>query len=228
MVSRARVLIVGMGGLGCPASLALARGGVRRLTLADPDVVELSNLHRQLWHTEADLGRPKVRSAQDKLSARSPGMEVTALQTRVDARTADALFAEHELVIDAVDGGETKFILSDAAVRTGTPLVHAGVLRMEGQVLHVGPGGPCLRCVFEEPAALGPSASCAQAGVLGTVAGVIGGLQGELGLEVLRGRPADGELRRFDGRTLRWHTLRARRAADCAGCGDRAGERARA
>ncbi len=207
-----QVLIVGVGGLGCPAALALARSGVRQLTLIDPDVVELGNLHRQPWHHTADVGKPKVQSAAAKLERAFPGVQIVALRQRVDASNAEALFRAHELVIDATDGVETKFLLSDTSVRTGTPLIYGGVLRFEGLAMRIDPQGPCLRCLFESPPDDGPT--CAQAGVLGSMAGLIGSLQAEL---ALRPSPTTGEalLQVVDGRELTFRTVRVRRRAAC-------------
>jgi molybdopterin/thiamine biosynthesis adenylyltransferase len=165
-----RVLVVGVGGLGCPVSLALARAGVPALTLADGDVVDVTNLHRQPWHHGADVGRLKVESAAEKLGRTFPALRLTRLPERVTAANAEALFRAHELVIDATDAVEAKFLLNDAAVLTGTPLVYGGVLRFEGLALRIDPGhGPCLRCLFETPPE--DALTCAQAGVLGSMAG---------------------------------------------------------
>ncbi|MFL5318004.1 MAG: HesA/MoeB/ThiF family protein, partial [Myxococcaceae bacterium] len=158
-----RVLIIGAGGLGCPASLALAKDGVASLTLADPDVVDPTNLHRQPWHRTSDVGRPKVESAAEKLRAAFPQLEVRPLRTSVDHSNALELFSKHDLVIDATDGVLTKFLLSDAGVKTGIPLIHGGVLRMQGQVMAIAPAGPCLRCLFEAPPAPDAIPTCAQA-----------------------------------------------------------------
>lgn len=206
-----RVLIVGAGGLGCPASLGLARAGVKQLTLIDPDVVELTNLHRQPWHHTADVGRPKVISAAEKLRRSFPGVEVTTLQERLTAQNAESLFGAHDLVIDATDGVETKFLLSDTAVRTGTPLIYGGVLRFEGLAMRIDRDGPCLRCLFENPPDDAPS--CAQAGVLGSMAGLIGGLQSSLALHP--NAPGEATLHVVDGRSLTFRTVRVRRRSDC-------------
>lgn len=211
------VLMVGAGGLGCPASLALARAGVRQLTLIDDDVVDVTNLHRQPWHHLADVGRPKVESAGEKLRRGFPALSVTTRQERVGAANAEVLFRGHGLVIDATDGVDTKFLLSDAAVLTGTPLIYGGVLRFEGLALRIERGGPCLRCLFESPPDDAPT--CAQAGVLGSMAGVIGGLQAELALTPLT-TPGVSVLRVVDGATLGFRSVRVRRRADCVACGE--------
>lgn len=212
-----RVLIVGVGGLGCPVSLALARAGVGQLTLIDPDVVELTNLHRQPWHHAADLGRPKVHSAAGKLVKAFPGLQVDALQERVTAQNAQRLFESHDLVVDATDGVQTKFLLSDASVLTGTPLIYGGVLRFEGLAMRLERGGPCLRCLFEAPP--DDALTCAQAGVLGSMAGLIGGLQAALALR-RAGTAGEAMLQVVDGRSLTFRTVRVRRRVDCAACGE--------
>lgn len=222
----ARVLVVGVGGLGCPASLALARAKVSRLTLADPDRVEVTNLHRQLWYRTSDVGQPKVTAAADRLRAAFPDLEVVTRQIKVDAARADALFREHDLVIDGTDGAADKFTLSDAAVRTGTPLIHGGVLRLSGQAMAIRPGGPCLRCLFETVPTGDDAPSCAQAGVLGSMAGLIGGLQALLGLAELKARAGEGPapapgaatLHVFEGRHLSARQVNVRRAPDCPAC----------
>ncbi len=223
LLSDARVLVVGAGGLGCPASLALAHAGVGHLTLVDPDRVDVTNLHRQLWHREADVGRPKVESAVAGLRRAFPELSTEALGERVDPDNAEGLFRAHDLVIDATDGTATKFLLSDAAVLTGVPLVYGGVLRMQGQAMRIDPGGPCLRCLYEAPPPPDAVPTCAQAGVLGSMAGLIGALQAMLAVELLSGtaRPERGAatLHVLDGATLQGRTVRVRQEPDCAGCG---------
>lgn len=217
----ARVLIVGLGGLGCPVSLALAAEGVRRFTFVDPDTVELTNLHRQPWHHTADLGRPKVVSASERLRKAFPSAEVNARIDRLDEQNALELFGQHTLVIDGTDRIDAKFLLSDAAVRAGVPLIYGGVLKMEGQAMAIRPGGPCLRCLFETPPSDDAVPTCAQAGVLGPVAGYVGALQALLALTLLRGEGRTDELellRVFDAGALAQRTVRIRRARDCVRC----------
>lgn len=206
-----RALLIGAGGLGCPASLALAKQGVRRLTLVDPDRVDPTNLHRQLWHRGSDVGRLKVDSAADRLREAFPGIEVEPIGQRVDAGNAEALFRAHDVVIDGTDGVAVKFLLSDAAVLTGVPLVYGGVLRMRGQAMRIAPGGPCLRCLFEGPPSEDAVPTCAQAGVLGSVAGVVGALQATLAL-----RPEAGRLHVVEGLSQR--VVEVRPAPDCRAC----------
>ncbi len=218
----ARVLVVGAGGLGCPASLALAHAGVGHLTLVDPDRVDVTNLHRQLWHRTSEVGRLKAESAAAGLARAFPELSTEALAERVDVDNAEALFRAHDLVIDATDGTATKFFLSDVAVLTGVPLIYGGVLRMQGQALRIDPDGPCLRCLYEAPPSPDAVPTCAQAGVLGSMAGLVGSLQAMLALERLSGvaGPARGEavLHVMDGAALSGRTVLVRRAPDCPSC----------
>ena len=219
-----RVLVIGMGGLGCPASLALAYAGVREFTIADPDVVELSNLHRQPWYRSSDVGSPKVEVAAERLRDAFPSARVTALPFRVDSERAASLFVEHDVIIDGTDDVESKFLLSQIAVRHRVPLVHGGVIRFEGQAMLIAPEGPCLRCLFEPPTR-DETTSCARAGVLGTVAGVIGATQAVLGLAALNGEGNRyGRLIVFDGWKLSERAIAVSRAPDCPICGRLAGD----
>lgn len=221
-LSEARVLVVGAGGLGCPASLALAHAGVGHLTLADPDRVDVTNLHRQLWHRTSDVGRLKAESAVAGLKRAFPDLSTEALSERVDTENAEALFRAHDVVIDATDGTATKFFLSDVAVLTGVPLIYGGVLRMQGQALRIDPEGPCLRCLYEAPPPPDAVPTCAQAGVLGSMAGLVGALQAMLAIERISGvaAPVRGEatLHVIDGAALSGRTVLVRRAPDCASC----------
>jgi adenylyltransferase/sulfurtransferase len=163
------------------------------------------------------VGRPKVASAADRLTRAFPGAEVRPLQARLEAATAEGLFRAHALVLDCTDGVETKFLLSDAAVLTATPLVYAGVLRFEGLAMRIEPGGPCLRCLFETPPTDVPT--CAQAGVLGSMAGLVGGLQARLAREP---NPEAGlaRLQVLDGQAFTFRQVKVRRRAGCLACGE--------
>lgn len=190
-----------MGGLGCPAALALGdelsrRGGL--LVFSDGDIVDLSNLHRQILYRTADVGRRKAEVAAVRLADRFARLELRALPFAVDASIAAELFAEVDVVLDGTDSLDTKFLLSDIAVATGTPLVHGAAVRLGGQLMSIVPGSACLRCVFESPNA--EAASCSADGVLGPVAGVIGARMAIEALAILEGRPAlAGALSIFDG-----------------------------
>jgi len=211
-------LVVGVGGLGCPAAWGLAQAGVGHLTLVDPDRVELSNLHRQVLHADGDVGRPKVDSAAETLSAAFPGLQLTLRQDRFGAHNAASLLEGQDVVLDGTDGVASKFLLNDAALAARVPLVHGGVVRLEGLVLAVLPGGPCLRCLFEEEPGADALPTCARAGVLGPAAGVVGGLQALLAAAVLRGEPLQPPLWRLDARTGRVRRVALARRADCPAC----------
>jgi adenylyltransferase/sulfurtransferase len=221
------VLVVGVGGLGCPAALALVDGGVGHLTLLDDDVVAESNLHRQVLYGTADAGRPKVEVAAEVLARRAgrsaARLEVTPRVGRLTADNVLALVRGYNVVLDGTDHPATKFLLSDACVRAGVPLVHAGAVRWVGQLLVMRPGDPCLRCLFEDiPPAEG--LSCAEQGVAGPVVGVLGALQAERALAVIDEDPAvrGGELIVYDGLAGTLRTVRFAHDPECRGCGAQA------
>jgi molybdopterin-synthase adenylyltransferase len=214
-------IVIGMGGLGCPASLALAHGGVRRLTLVDGDRVELSNLPRQPWYRTEDVGLPKVEVAAARLRGAFPELSVTSLFQHAEPRTVEALVRGHDVVIDGTDSVQTKYLLSDAVARTGVPLVFGGVVQFEARAFRIVPGGPCLRCLFGEEPDEEDVPTCARAGVLGALAGVAGALQARLALAP-SDPPGEARLHVVDGRAeLRVRVLRIRRVPGCAGCGAR-------
>ena len=218
----ASVLIVGVGALGCAAAEALAEAGVGRLTLMDPDRVERSNLHRQLLHRQADIGRPKVESAREKLTARHPALRLSALATRLDQSNGATILAEHDCVIDATDGLSTKFLVNDLAILAGRPLVHGGILRFLGQLMTVIPGrSACYRCLFGAPPEAGDLPSCQEAGVLGSLAGTIGLLQAAEALRLItaNGPLLSDRLLTYDALACRWRHVRLRRNPACAACG---------
>lgn len=233
----ARVLVLGAGGLGCPSLTYLAAAGVGHLTVVDPDLVEPSNLHRQPLHRLEDVGRPKVIRVAEALRAAYPDTVVDPIEGRFDADTAVALLAGHDLLVDGTDCFETRFLANDVAVAEGVPLVHGAVLGFEGRVLVVGAGagaeagagaGGCYRCLFEAPPPPGEIPSCAQAGVLGAVCGVIGSVMATEAIKVLLGA---GDI--LSGTLFVWDALRARarrvplpKRADCPACGTRPEARA--
>jgi len=214
-------VIVGMGGLGCPAAVALARAGVDRLTLVDPDVVEVSNLHRQPLYGPEDVGRPKVEVAAERLQRAFPELEVETWALRVGPADVELLLRRHAIGIDGTDSVEAKFLLSDAVARTGTPLVSGGVVQWGGQAMRIDPGGACLRCLFGTPPGEDEVPTCARAGVLGSLAGVVGALQAALALGA-PSAPGRSTLHVVDGRSLRFRSLTVPRASGCPGCGGRA------
>ncbi|MGO9455089.1 MAG: HesA/MoeB/ThiF family protein [Candidatus Binataceae bacterium] len=188
MLSRGRILIVGVGGLGVPAGCALARAGVRRITLLDPDPVELSNLARQVIYRNSDIAKSKAQSAAHHLREQFPGLEVEAHTVALDSSNAARFAATHDFLIDATDNPAAKFLINDAALGTHRPFVYGGVLGMAGQAMTILPGETaCLRCLFEEPPAEDEIASCREAGIIGPVAGVIGEVQAAEAIASLAG-----------------------------------------
>ena len=182
------VVIAGLGGLGCPAALSLAEGGVERLVLVDDDQVDISNLARQVLYTTEDIGRPKIEVAAERLRVIAPGIDLELVSGRVDADTVDDLLADADLILDATDDPGARFVINDAALAHRIPAVLGGIHRFEGLVLGIGPGfGPCFRCLFEDVPADDEVTTCAQAGVLGPIAGIVGHLQARRALGLLAG-----------------------------------------
>jgi molybdopterin/thiamine biosynthesis adenylyltransferase len=216
------VLIVGAGGLGCPAALALAAAGVVRIGVADDDRVDVTNLHRQVLHGADDVGELKVVSLARALGRRFPAVRVETHVARFDAGTAAALVAAYDVVVDGSDNFATKFVANDAAVLAGRPLVHAAAVGLGGQLLTVPAGGhPCYRCLFEEPPPPGVGPSCAEAGVLGPVPGVIGALQGAEAARLLAGeKPAfSGRLIQYDSAGMMVRSIPFNPNPACLVCG---------
>ena len=215
---RASVLVVGCGGLGVPAMTYLAAAGVGRLGLADADRLEASNLHRQPLYALAEVGRPKVELAAQRLRALNPEVHLNLHALRLDARTAPGIVTAYDLVIDCTDSIASKLVLNDVCVRLGKPIVFASVYQYEGQLQVVRPGGgACLRCVWPEAARDGLIGNCAEAGVLGPVPGTFGTLQALEALKLLLDLPGQlgDELLVLDLLTLSVTRVRARRAPDC-------------
>ncbi|HVC29660.1 MAG TPA: ThiF family adenylyltransferase [Steroidobacteraceae bacterium] len=216
---RAAVLVVGCGGLGVPAMTYLAAAGVGRIGLVDGDRLEASNLHRQTLYSLADVGKPKVELAAARLRALNPEVEVQAHAMRLDAATAPAIIEPYALVIDCSDNFSTKFMLNDACVQLGKPVIFSSVYQYEGQLQVVRPdlGGACLRCVWPHATRDGLVGNCAEAGVLGPVPGTFGTLQALEALKLLLDLPGrlSEELLVLDLLTLEVTRVRTRRAEDC-------------
>ena len=215
-------LVIGVGGLGCPAALSLAERGVRELHLVDPDRVELSNLQRQILFRTPDVGRPKVEVAAQRLAAAFPQTSVVPIEQRVGRDNIDQLIENVDVVLDCTDDPESRFIVNDAALAHGVPAVLGGVLRFDGLVLAVGgKTGPCFRCVFETPPTADEAATCGQAGVLGPLCGVVGFLQAERAWAMLEGHVASqtGFLTTVDGKRAHIRDIPLPEAAPCKACG---------
>jgi len=222
-IKDAKVLVVGAGGLGSPAAFYLAAAGVGTLGLVDSDHVDLTNLQRQILHTTEDTGRPKVDSAREKLEAMNPNVEVKTYNQYLNKDNVEAIIADYDIIVDGVDNFPTRYLLNDACVMAGKPLVEAGILQFSGQLTTIMPGeGPCYRCIFAEPPKEGAIPSCQEAGVLGAIAGTIGTLQATEVLKLITGigRPLVGRMLVYDAKDLSFREVEVKKSDNCDVCGD--------
>jgi len=218
-----KVLIIGAGGLGAPVALYLAAAGVGVIGIADADVVDLSNLQRQVIHFTPDVGKPKVESAREKMQAINPDVDVRTYQEWVSAANIGAIIADYDFIIDGTDNFTAKFLINDACVLAGKPYSHGGILAFDGQTVTVTPGeSACYRCIFPEPPPKDAIPTCSQAGVIGVLPGVIGTIQATEAIKFLLG---SGEL--LTNRLLTYNALRMKfreiplkRRGNCPVCGD--------
>ena len=220
-LKKARVLLVGAGGLGSPAALYLAAAGVGTLGLVDFDHVELTNLQRQILYGERDLGRPKVEAAQERLGDVNPQIRLVPHHERLDRENVFRLLEDYDLVVDGSDNFPTRYLVNDACVIAGKPDVWGAVARFEGQVaVFGGPEGPCYRCLFPEPPPPGLVPSCAEGGVLGVLPGIIGALQANEAIKWILGlgESLHGRLAIFDALRFHWRQLQVTPAPSCPLC----------
>ena len=224
-LAAARVLVIGAGGLGSPAAFYLAAAGVGHLRIADDDVVERSNLQRQILHTDASIGTAKVASAAATLSALNPRTRIEAIEERVTSANIERLLEGVDVVLDGADNFAVRYLLNDACVKLGKPLVYGAVHRFEGQVSVFDAGRargtlPCYRCLFPEPPAAADAPNCSEAGVLGVLPGVVGMLQATEAIKLLLGigTPLAGRLRHFDALAMRFRETRLAPDPECAVC----------
>jgi sulfur-carrier protein adenylyltransferase/sulfurtransferase len=219
-----RVLLLGAGGLGSPAALYLAAAGVGRIGIIDPDVVDESNLQRQVLHSTARLGEPKVLSAKQTLEALNPDIEVIPYQERLDSDNVDRILADGwQVIVDGTDNFPTRYLVNDASVWHGVPVVHGSIFRFHGQVTVFKPGeGPCYRCLFPQPPPPELAPSCAEGGVLGVLPGIIGSLQANEALKLLLeiGDPLIGRSLLFEALESSFTEIKLRRDPDCPVCGE--------
>lgn len=223
-LKNASVLIVGAGGLGSPAALYLAAAGVGRLGIADGDVVDSTNLQRQILYGTEDVGRPKTDAARAALASLNPHVDLELIAERITSRNALALVARYDVVIDGTDNFPTRYLLSDACVLTGTPLVYGSVDRFEGQLsVFVANDGPCYRCLFPTPPEPGTVQNCADAGVLGVLPGLVGTAQATEALKLLLGigEPLVGRLLMVDALHMSFRSIGIDRDPACPACGTR-------
>ena len=223
----AKVLLIGAGGLGSPAAYYLAAAGVGTLGIVDHDVVDRSNLQRQILHTDGRVGISKVESARASLLALNPSLTIKAYETRLTSRNVEVLFDGYDLVVDGSDNFATRYLVNDACVKLGIPNVHGAVFRFEGQVSVFWPNytryrGPCYRCVYPEPPPPELAPSCAEAGVLGVLPGVIGLLQAVEAIKLLLGigEPLIGRMLYYDALQARFTELKLPRNPGCRYCGE--------
>lgn len=223
-LKKSRVLLVGAGGLGSPVALYLAAAGVGTLGLVDFDAVDLSNLQRQILHGSSGIGSPKIDSARDRLRDINPNVHVEAYGTRLTSVNALDIARDYDLIIDGTDNFATRYLVNDTSVLLGIPNVYGSVYRFEGQASVFGaPDGPCYRCLFREPPPPDLIPSCAEAGVLGVVPGLVGTIQATEAIKMLLGLGDTlvGRLLMVDAMTMVFRTLEIRRDPECPACGTR-------
>ncbi len=222
-----KVLLIGAGGLGSPAALYLAAAGVGTLGVVDHDVVDRSNLQRQILHSDARVGMGKVASARQAIEALNPSVKVAGFEARLSSANVEEIFAGFDVVVDGSDNFPTRYLVNDACVRLGLPCVHGSVYRFEGQVSVFWPGrpgrpGPCYRCLYPEPPPPDMAPSCAEAGVLGVLPGVVGLLEAVEAVKLILsiGDPLVGRLLHYDALHARFSEYALSRNARCRYCGD--------
>lgn len=219
----AKVLVIGTGGLGSPISMYLAAAGVGTIGLVDFDVVDLSNLQRQIAHGTSDIGRPKVESARETLLELNPNIEVVTYDTLLSSANAFEVLEPWDVIVDGTDNFPVRYLVNDATQMLGKPLVYGSIYQFEGQatVFMPGPETPCYRCLFPQPPPPGTVPSCAEAGVFGVLPGIVGSIQATETIKLITGlgETLEGRLLIFDALTMEFQTVRLRWDADCPVCG---------
>ena len=218
----ARVLCIGTGGLGSPLALYLAAAGVGTLGLVDFDVVDFTNLQRQVIHFTSDVGRPKLESARQKIAAINPFVNVKPFETKLTSQNALEIFADFDIIVDGTDNFPTRFLVNDACVFTGKPNVYGSIFRFEGQAsVFAAKDGPCYRCLYPEPPPPGLVPSCAEGGVLGILPGLVGLIQATEVIKLILGSgdPLIGRLLLVDALGMKFRELKLRKNPDCVVCG---------
>jgi molybdopterin/thiamine biosynthesis adenylyltransferase len=218
-----KVLLIGVGGLGSPAALYLAAAGVGTIGIADADVVDLTNLQRQIIHATLDVGTPKVDSAKRKMQDINPDVTVNIYREWVSAANISAIIADYNFIIDCTDNFAAKFLINDACVLAGKPFSHGGILAFDGQTMTVKPReSACYRCIFPEPPPQDVLESCSRSGVFGVLPGVIGAIQATEAIKFLLGRGdlLTGRLLTYNALRLKFREVQLQRKSSCPVCGD--------
>lgn len=220
-IRQGKVLVVGAGGLGAPVALYLAAAGVGTIGIVDGDVVDLSNLQRQVIHFTPDVGRPKVESAREKIKLINPNVRVVTYKEFLMADNALDIIKDYDFVVDGTDNFPVKFLINDACVMAGKPFSHGGILRFEGQTFTHLPGTACYRCMFNSPPPAGAVPTCSQAGVLGAIAGMLGTIQAAETLKYLTGvgELLTNRLLTFNAKTMDFRKIKTHRHDGCPLCG---------
>ncbi len=218
----AKVLLIGTGGLGAPLGLYLTAAGVGRIGLVDFDIVDFTNLQRQVTFGTSDVGKPKTEAAKARLSNLNPDVHITTYETKLTSENALEIFKDYDVVVDGTDNFPTRYLVNDACILLGKPNVYGSIFRFEGQCTVFGmPDGPCYRCLYPEPPPPGLVPSCAEGGVLGVLPGIVGSLQAMETIKLLigRGEPLVGRLLLFDALALKFRELKLRKNPNCPMCG---------
>jgi adenylyltransferase/sulfurtransferase len=222
-IAKAKVFIIGAGGLGCPVGYYLTAAGVGTIALIDNDTVEMSNLQRQIAHSVNTIGMPKVESAKKTFEALNPDVNIVAIQKRISKDNIIDLIRDYDIVVDGSDNFPTRYLVNDACFMAKKPLVSGAILRFEGQLTTILPGdGPCYRCLFEEPPPPGLVPSCQEAGVIGVLPGVIGGLQATEVLKLIlgKGEVLKGELLIYNALKTTFRKVKVPKNQACPLCGE--------
>jgi len=221
-IKAAKVLCIGTGGLGAPLGLYLAAAGVGRIGLVDFDVVDSTNLQRQVLFGTQDVGKPKTEAAANRLRDLNPDIQIDAFETQLTSVNALELFKDYDIIVDGTDNFPTRYLVNDASVMTGKLNVYGSIFRFEGQITVFGaPDGPCYRCLYPEPPPPGLVPSCAEGGVLGVLPGIVGTIQAAEALKLIigKGDPLIGHLLLFDALAMKFRELKLRKNPDCPVCG---------
>ncbi len=208
--------------MGSPAALYLAAAGIGTLGISDNDKVEFSNLNRQVLHNSQSVGQLKVESAATHIHKLNPGTKIVQIANFLTGQNVNQLISDWDLIVDGTDNFETKFILNDACLSSGRPLIHAGLSGWKGQVLTILPGGPCLRCMMPKAPETKDVPTCVEAGILGSIAGIVGSIQATEAIKVLlnQGNPLAGRFLSFDGLKMSFHEMKIKRNPSCPVCGE--------